>query len=255
MGPSPSWTPLLNQRLKAHCPSLCTGNLPIQASTDSGTVTITSQPSSVLSTPSPIGPPQCAASLSCSKKKRTISGRLSLNANIPNGLWTRWRKDLTSPPDRVLMGAPQVPNLPPMKLKIRVILSYPTHKVFVKASKRSVAGMASKPTLKVAEPSRTYWSPPRTKTLWSSKVVPSTGTQCGDLTCDDEYIGETSRTFGERYKEHVKAHSAIHHHSSQTGHPTNHNNFQIIGREGHNLARNIKESIYIRVNNPHLTIT
>ena len=28
--------------------------------------------------------------------------------------------------------------------------------------------------------------------------------QCGDLGCDDEYIGETSRTFGERYKEHLK---------------------------------------------------
>ena len=26
----------------------------------------------------------------------------------------------------------------------------------------------------------------------------------------------------------------------------------MIGREGHNLARNIKESIYIRVNNPTL---
>ena len=55
--------------------------------------------------------------------------------------------------------------------------------------------------------------------------------QCGDLGCDEEYIGETSRTFGERYKEHLKAPSAIHHHSFQTGHPTNHN-FQIIGREG-----------------------
>ena len=76
--------------------------------------------------------------------------------------------------------------------------------------------------------------------------------QCGDLACDDEYIGETSRTFGERYKEHLKPPSAIHHHSNQTGHTTNQNNFQIIGREGHNLARNIKESIYIRVNNPTL---
>ena len=38
--------------------------------------------------------------------------------------------------------------------------------------------------------------------------------QCGDLSCDDEYIGETSRTFGERYKEHLKAPSAIHHCSS-----------------------------------------
>ena len=76
--------------------------------------------------------------------------------------------------------------------------------------------------------------------------------QCGDLGCDDEYIGETSRTFGERYKEHLKVPSPIHHHSNQTGHPTSHINFQIIGREGHNLARNIKESIFIRVNNPTL---
>ena len=76
--------------------------------------------------------------------------------------------------------------------------------------------------------------------------------QCGDLSCDDEYIGKTSRTFGERYKEHLKLPSAIHHHSNQTGHTTNQNNFQIIGRKGHNLARNIKESIYIRVNNPTL---
>ena len=74
--------------------------------------------------------------------------------------------------------------------------------------------------------------------------------QCGDLSCDDEYIGETFRTFGERYKEHLKPPSAIHHHSNQTGHTTNQNNFQIIGREGHNLARNIMESIYIRVTNP-----
>ena len=74
------------------------------------------------------------------------------------------------------MGAPQMPNLPPMKLKIKVTLSYPTHKVFVKASKRSVVGMAFKPTSEVAEPLRASWSPRRTKTLWSTKVVPSTGT-------------------------------------------------------------------------------
>ena len=69
---------------------------------------------------------------------------------------------------------------------------------------------------------------------------------------DDEYIGEISRTFGERYKEHLKDPSPIHQHSNQTGHPTNHNNFQIIGSEGHNVARYIKESIFIRINNPSL---
>ena len=76
--------------------------------------------------------------------------------------------------------------------------------------------------------------------------------QCGDLTCDDEYIGETSRTFGERFKEHLKDASPIHHHSNNTDHPTSQNNFHIIGREGPGLARDIKDSIFIRVNNPTL---
>ena len=76
--------------------------------------------------------------------------------------------------------------------------------------------------------------------------------QCGDLTCDDEYIGKIFRTVGERFKEHLKGLSPMHHHSNITGHPTSQNNFQIIGREGHALARNNKESIFISVNNPTL---
>ena len=31
------------------------------------------------------------------------------------------------------------------------------------------------------------------------------GYKCDKLECDEEYIGETARTFGERYKEHLKA--------------------------------------------------
>ena len=54
----------------------------------------------------------------------------------------------------LLMGlttkALQLPKLPLMESKLRVTLSYPTHKVFVKASNRSVVDMAFKPTLKVA---------------------------------------------------------------------------------------------------------
>ena len=75
--------------------------------------------------------------------------------------------------------------------------------------------------------------------------------QCGDLACDDEYLGETSRTFGERYKEHLKDPSPIHHHNNQAHHPINHNNFKIIEREGCHLSRHMKESIFIRVNNPY----
>ena len=98
MGTSPSWTPLSNQRLMVVYPTLCTANPHIQNSTYSGVAIITSQLNSVSSVPSPIGPKQCAAGLSSSNMKWITLGRLSLNVNILNGLWTRWRKDLTSLP-------------------------------------------------------------------------------------------------------------------------------------------------------------
>ena len=75
---------------------------------------------------------------------------------------------------------------------------------------------------------------------------------CDDITCGEEYIGQTSRSLGERYKEHLKQPSSIHVHIQQTGHNTTTNNFIIIGREDRDLARTIKEAIYIRVNNPML---
>ena len=107
-------------------------------------------------------------------------------------------------------------------------------------------------TSKVTVPSKTYWSPPRTSTPWLTKLGPSIWFKCGDLTCENEYIGEISRTFGERLKEHLKEPSLIHHHSISTGHPTTKDNFQIIGRVDHGIAKTIKECIYIRVNNPIL---
>ena len=77
--------------------------------------------------------------------------------------------------------------------------------------------------------------------------------KCDRLECDEEYIGETARTFGERLKEHLKAPSHIYDHSNTTGHTTNINNFSIVGREEQNLSRLIKESMFIRVNNPSLS--
>ena len=126
MVPSPFWTLLSNQRLMGPCPSLYTGNLHTQTSIYSGTVTITSQPSSVSSKPSPIGPSPCAAILSCSKRRNNTSGKLSPNATTPNGPWTKWRKDLTGVPDRSMMGATILPSLPTMECKVRATLSYPT---------------------------------------------------------------------------------------------------------------------------------
>ena len=68
----------------------------------------------------------------------------------------------------------------------------------------------------------------------------------------EEYIGETARTLGEKYKEHLKKPSPTYAHILQTGHNTTTNNFSIIGREDRDQTRTIKEAIYIRVNNPTL---
>ena len=76
--------------------------------------------------------------------------------------------------------------------------------------------------------------------------------QCGKLVCDDEYIGETSRTLGERYKVHLMEPSPIHAQNTQTRHNTTPENFQHYREGAHGLARTIKEYIYIRVNNPTL---
>ena len=75
---------------------------------------------------------------------------------------------------------------------------------------------------------------------------------CDKLEFDEEYIGETARTFGERYKEHLKAPSPIYDHYNIAGHNITLNNFSTVGREEHNLSRLIKESMFIRVNNPSL---
>ena len=76
--------------------------------------------------------------------------------------------------------------------------------------------------------------------------------RCGRTECDDEYIGESARTFEERFKEHLKAPSPIYGHDNTTGHKTSVENFKIIGREGHGIYRIIREAIYIRVNKPTL---
>ena len=176
MGPSPSWTPLLNQRLMAHCPSLCTGNPLIQTSTYNGTVTITSQPSSVLSTPSPIGPPQCAASLSCSQKKRTISGRLSLNANIPNGALDKVEKRLNKSTRKATDGGTTgaQPATNEVKNKGHIVISYTQG--LCESIKKMCGRYGIQTHFKGGRTIKSLLVSPRTKTLWSIKVVPSTGT-------------------------------------------------------------------------------
>ena len=76
--------------------------------------------------------------------------------------------------------------------------------------------------------------------------------KCNENGCEEEYIGESARTFAERFKEHQKAPSPIYDHCNISDHKLNINNFTIVGREDQNLTRAIKEALFIRVNDPSL---
>ena len=76
--------------------------------------------------------------------------------------------------------------------------------------------------------------------------------RCDRIDCEDEYKGESSRMFGERYKEHLKAPSPIFEHQNNTSPAydfkvfhTSAENFKIIGREGHKYAQsNQRRHVY-----------
>ena len=55
--------------------------------------------------------------------------------------------------------------------------------------------------------------------------------KCDKVECDEEYIGESSKTFGEGFKEHLKGPSPIYDHFKTTSHTTTLKNFSIVGRE------------------------
>ena len=83
--------------------------------------------------------------------------------------------------------------------------------------------------------------------LWLKFVLLTSyiGSSVAGLNVMKNILGNQARTFEERYKEHIKAPLPIFEHQNITGHTTSVENFRIIAREGQNIARAIKETIYI----------
>ena len=177
MGPSPSWTLLLNLRLMVLCPYLYTGNPHIQTSIYSGTATITSLPSLVSSKPSPTGLPPCAVILSCFKKKRSTSGKLSPNANYPKWALDKVEKRLNKSPrqvnDRGNQNAQSANQGVPSKGHIVIPYTQGLCESIKKICGRYGHPNSLQRWLNYQKPTGL---PQGTKTLWSTKVVPSIGT-------------------------------------------------------------------------------
>ena len=94
----------------------------------------------------------------------------------------------------------------------------------VKVSGKHAVTMGCRCISREVQPSKTSWWLPRTN---RSGVIYRF--KCDRMECDDEYIGESSRTFGERFKEHLKAPSPIFDHYNTTGHQVSIENFRIVG--------------------------
>ena len=162
------------------CLSLCTGNPPTWTSIYSGTVTITSQQSLVLSTPLPTGPKQYVAILIFSKKEKVHLRKALTQCKYPKWALDKVEKRLNKPSSEVSDEANNQGTagaLPATQWSWNQGSHCHTlyKRSLCKVSKRSVGGMAYRPTSKVVITSGTYWSPPRTKTLWSAKVGPYIG--------------------------------------------------------------------------------
>ena len=76
--------------------------------------------------------------------------------------------------------------------------------------------------------------------------------QCPQINCPSTYIGKSGRSLGERVKEHFKAPSPIHLHSTTTGHPVDPEQFNIVHKEVNSHSRTIREAMFICVQNTTL---
>ena len=67
--------------------------------------------------------------------------------------------------------------------------------------------------------------------------------KCNRVKCDEKYIAESSRTFGEKFREHLKAPFPFYNHFNIIGHSTTIENLSIVGREDQNLFRISKKQL------------
>ena len=148
--------------------------------------------------PFPIGPPLCAASLSCSNKKRTTSGRLSPNANTQNGLWTRWRKAPDRSTRQVNDGGTNHAQSANNEVKNKGHIVIPYTQGLCESIKKICGRYGIQTHFKGGRTFKNLLVSPKDKDPMVNQSGAIYWYQCGDLGCDEEYIGETSRSFGER---------------------------------------------------------
>ena len=76
--------------------------------------------------------------------------------------------------------------------------------------------------------------------------------KCNHQGCTMDYIGETDRNFGDRYKEHIRAAPHIFDHSQTSGPSIKLDNFSTVDTKTQGITRTINKVMYIGINDPLL---
>ena len=75
--------------------------------------------------------------------------------------------------------------------------------------------------------------------------------KCDRLDCEDEYIGVSSKTSHEKFREHLKASSPKYEHQNTTAHTTYVENFKTIGSAGALHCKSNQRSYLHKSQQPH----
>ena len=156
------------------CPSLYTGNLHIQTSIYSGTATITSQPSLVSSKLFPTGLPPCAVIPELLQKEKDHLRKALTKCNYPKWALDKVEKRLNRSTRQVNDGGNNSAQTANQGVQSKGHIVIPYTKGLCESIKKICGRYGIQTHFKTTI--KTFWSPPRTKTLWSTKVVPSIGT-------------------------------------------------------------------------------
>ena len=204
--------------------------------------------SSVLLTPWNTEPWQSLPTTNCSRRKKITSTKHSKIASTQHGLWTGQILDKrTIEPTSININRNFTGN---NKNKPSIVVPY--MKGISESCKNICRKCGIEMYFKGGTTIKELLVHPKDKDAILQKSGVIYTYKCGRMDCEEEYIGESSRTFAERVSEHKKAPSPIHDHFNTPGHELSLNNFSIVDREDQIIARAIKEAMLIRVNDPFL---
>ena len=238
-------------RLMVPCQHLCTGSPLIQINIYNGTATIQYQPSTVSSVLYSIGQKKCVLQNNNWKKNKIISNKPLHCADTQDGPWTELKRRPGFLHSKKIMARDWKTTTPSPNIR-RTHITVPYNRGLSESYKNTCKKYGIQVYLRGGKTIKNLLVAPKDREHITQKSGIIYRYRCNRVEGDEEYIGESARTFGERYKEHLKCPSPIYDHSNITGHNTTLDNFSIVGREDQNLMRLIKEAIYIRVNNPSL---